>query len=519
MVAVELRRKRWQQVEADAVVLFVTEEGAQSLEQEIGSYVPTVRVALQSGDISGKAKSVVLLYTDTALLQAPRVLIAGLGSEATLSAETVRRAAAAAAKRAASAKLRHVAIPVPQGSIGSLSAEEFLQAAIEGIVLSQYRFAKYITTQQNNGLLERLTVCAANAAEQQRFRSVVDYTRILCEGVFLTRDLANAPPNEIYPETLAERAREVGNQAGFNVRVLNKAQIERLGMGGLLGVNRGSARPPVFIIMEYWGTRRSQPPIVLVGKGITFDTGGISLKPAANMSEMKADMHGAASVIGALSVVARLRLPLNVVGLVPATENMPSGSAMVPGDILRFLNGKTAEIENTDAEGRLILADALVYAERYKPQAVIDLATLTGACVVALGNVAAGLFGNHRELLERIKQAAERTYERVWELPLYEEYGELIRSDVADVKNSGGRNAGAITAALFLKHFVGDYPWAHLDIAGTAIAPKETDYMPKGGTGFGVRLLVDLLRTWPPLSSEGPTDKTSKTQRSERVLQ
>ncbi len=501
MPTIELRRKDWRHIESDAVVLFTTEERVAEWCRALAEHIPALHAAYEAGDLTGKAKSVAMVYTARAI-RSPRLFVAGLGSEAAVTLETIRRAAATAARRAASLKLKHLALPVPEQPLGNLSPEEILQAALEGAVLSQYRFAKYITSPDAaNEVVERFSVCAATAAEQRRFSPTVEFTRTLCEGVFLTRDLANAPPNEIYPETLAERAREAGNRAGFSVRVLNKAQIERLGMGGLLGVNRGSARPPVFIIMEYWGTRRSQPPIVLVGKGITFDTGGISLKPAANMSEMKADMHGAASVIGTLYVVARLRLPLNVVGLVPATENMPSGSAMVPGDILRFLNGKTAEIDNTDAEGRLILADALAYAERYKPQAVIDLATLTGACVVALGHIASGLFGNHRELIERLKRAGDRTYERVWELPLYEEYAELIKSDVADVKNSGGRNAGAITAALFLKHFIGNYPWAHLDIAGTAIAPKETDYMPKGGTGVGVRLLVELLRTWTPLDS------------------
>ncbi len=501
MPAVELRRKDWQKIEADAVVYFVTQEQLPGKLQELAEIIPSLRAALDAGDITGKEKTSTLLYTAQAI-RAPRILIVGLGSENTLTLETIRRAAAAAAKRAASLRLRHLAFPIPPAPVGSITPEDFVLSVLEGGVLSQYRFAKYITREQDNGLVERFTICASTPTEQRRFHPVVEYARIVCEGVFLTRDLANAPPNEIYPEALADRARQIGTQAGFSVRVLNKAQIERLGMGGLLGVNRGSARPPVFLIMEYWGTRRTIPPIVLVGKGITFDTGGISLKPAANMSEMKADMHGAASVIGTLSVVARLKLPVNVVGLAPATDNMPSGSAMVPGDILRFLNGKTAEIENTDAEGRLILADALAYAERYQPQAVIDLATLTGACVVALGHVTTGLFGNHRELLKRIKQAGERTYERVWELPLYEEYGELIKSDVADIKNSGGRPAGAITAALFLKHFVGNYPWAHLDIAGTAIAPKETDYMPKGGTGVGVRLLTEVLRTWEPLSPE-----------------
>lgn len=501
MPIVELRRKDWRTVDADAVVLFVTQEQLPHWGQELGVLIPSVQAALESGDITGKNKTVVPLYTAKAI-RAPRVFIVGLGAESALTLETVRRAAAAAAKRAASLKLRHLAFPVPSAPLGELTPEDFLSAALEGSVLSQYRFAKYITREQDTGLVERFTVCAPTPAEQRRFHPVVEYTRIVCEGVFWTRDLANAPPNEIYPESLAEATRQLGTQAGFSVRVLNKAQIERLGMGGLLGVNRGSARPPVFLIMEYWGTRRSQPPVVLVGKGVTFDTGGISLKAAANMSEMKADMHGAASVIGTLAVAARLKLPINLVGLVPATENMPSGSAMVPGDILRFLNGKTAEIDNTDAEGRLILADALAYAERYKPQAVIDLATLTGACIVALGHVVSGLFGNHRELLERLKRAGERTYERVWELPLYDEYAELLKSDVADLKNSGGRTAGAITAAIFLKHFIGNYPWAHLDIAGTAIAPQETDYTPKGGSGVGVRLLTELLRTWEPLPTE-----------------
>ncbi len=501
MPSLELRRKDWRAIEADAVALFVTQEQLPQWGRELAEHVPSVQAALESGDITGKHKSVTLLYTAHAI-RAPRVFIAGLGSESSLTLEAVRRAAAAVAKRAAALKLRHLAFPIPSAAPGGLSPEDFLYAALEGSVLSQYRFSKYITREQDTGLVERFTVCTPTPAEQRRFHPVVEYTRTVCEGVFWTRDIANAPPNEIYPETLAEAARQLGTQAGFSVRVLNKAQIERLGMGGLLGVNRGSARPPVFLILEYWGTRRSQPPVVLVGKGVTFDTGGISLKPAANMSEMKADLHGAASVIGTLAVVARLKLPINLVGLVPATENMPSGSAMVPGDILRFLNGKTAEIDNTDAEGRLILADALAYAERYNPQAVIDLATLTGACVVALGHVVSGLFGNHRELLERLKRAGERTYERVWELPLYDEYAELLKSDVADLKNSGGRTAGAITAAIFLKHFIGNYPWAHLDIAGTAIAPQETDYMPKGGTGVGVRLLTELLRTWEPLPTE-----------------
>jgi leucyl aminopeptidase len=264
-------------------------------------------------------------------------------------------------------------------------------------------------------------------------------------------------------------------------------------MGGLLAVNQGSVRPPVFIVMEYKGGKANDKPFVFVGKGITFDTGGISIKPAAGMSDMKGDMHGAATVIGGIIAIAKAKLPVNVVALVPSTENMPSGSALVPGDIVTFMNGKTAEIDNTDAEGRLILADALTYASKFKPKAVIDFATLTGACVVALGTITSGLMGTNTHLLEQIKKAASRTNEYVCELPLHEEYEDLIKSDFADVKNSGGRWAGAITAGLFLKHFIGDYPWAHMDIAGTGMSSSERDYWPKGGTGIGVRMLVDLV--------------------------
>lgn len=265
-------------------------------------------------------------------------------------------------------------------------------------------------------------------------------------------------------------------------------------MGGVIGVCQGSARPPRFIILEYGPA--SKKPVVLVGKGVTFDTGGISIKPSANMAEMKMDMSGAAAVIGAFEAVARLKLPVHLIGLIPAVENMPSGSAVRPGDILRHFNGKTSEVDNTDAEGRLILADALAYAEKYKPAAVIDLATLTGAVVVALGHVATGMMGNDEDLMKKLKASGEQTYERVWQLPLFEEYEKLIKSDVADVKNVGGRWAGSITAALFLKKFTGTYNWAHLDIAGTAILEEAQEYIPKGGSGVGVRLLTNFLKSW-----------------------
>ncbi len=265
-------------------------------------------------------------------------------------------------------------------------------------------------------------------------------------------------------------------------------------MVGILGVNQGSVKEARFIIMEYRGAPKSDTaPVVLVGKGITFDTGGISIKPAAGMGEMKGDMSGGATVIATMKSVASLKLPVNVVGLVSSAENMPSGSAIRPGDILTYANGLSVEVDNTDAEGRLVLADALIWAERYKPKSVIDLATLTGACVVALGHVTTGMMGNDTSMMERLKRAGDTTYERVCELPIYDEYDELIKSDVADIKNVGGRWAGAITAAMFLKRFT-NYPWVHLDIAGTAISDSKGDYIPKGGTGVGVRLLTQMLK-------------------------
>ncbi|MEN3039387.1 MAG: leucyl aminopeptidase [Candidatus Kryptonium sp.] len=285
--------------------------------------------------------------------------------------------------------------------------------------------------------------------------------------------------NTIYPETLAQSAINSGRKYGYKVKVLGKPEIEKLGMGGLLAVNSWSARPPRFIIMEYKGNPKSKEVYVIAGKGITFDSGGLSIKPAQGMEEMKMDMSGAAAVIATMEAVTRLKLPINLVGLVPATENMPGGSAYRPGDIIRTYSGKTIEVINTDAEGRIILADALGYAQRYKPTAIIDLATLTGACVVALGYFATGMFGNDEKLMEEIKKAGEKTYERVWQLPTWDEYDQLIKSDVADVKNSGGRWAGAITAAKFLQKFVGNYPWVHLDIAGTAMLEKNMTINPK----------------------------------------
>lgn len=481
-------------VKSDAIVVFVFQDPKElkaSL-KELESEVPHIAPLLATGDFSAKKNQTALVYAGSSLAS-PRLVLVGLGMRSECTIETLRRAAAAATKRAASSDCSSCAYMLP--ALSTIPHADVSQAVAEGAMLSQYRFDKYKSVRDGLGTLVSKFILVCNKEQQKDCKKGLDVAKAIVAGTTLARDLANAPNGEVYPTVLGKRAQEAGKRHGFSVTVLDKRRIEALKMGGLLGVNQGSVRPPVFIIMEHNGGKKGDAPIVLVGKGVTFDTGGISIKPAAGMSDMKGDMHGAASVIGTMATIAELKLPLNVVGLVPATENMPSGSAYVPGDILTFMNGKTAEIDNTDAEGRLILADALCYAARYNPKTVIDLATLTGACVIALGNVTTGMLGTDAETKERLRKAAERTSEYVCELPLYEEYEELISSDYADIKNSGGRSAGTITAALFLKHFV-SYPWVHLDIAGTALLPKPTAYHPKGGSGVGVRLLTEMLRSW-----------------------
>jgi leucyl aminopeptidase len=317
---------------------------------------------------------------------------------------------------------------------------------------------------------------------------------VISDAVLFARDMVSAPANEMTPTRLANEAME--NSRGRNIKctILEEGEIRELGMNALLGVAAGSDEAPKFIIMEYHGGKRSSPVIALVGKGLTFDSGGISIKPAEKMDLMKSDMAGGAAVIAAVRAAAELGLPVNLVGLVPAVENLPSGKAYKPGDILKSFSGRTIEIVTTDAEGRLIMADALTYAGRYKPAAIIDLATLTGACIVALGDHVIGMFGTDDQLKREIREAADLTGERVWELPLWEEYNELIKGDSADYKNSGGRAGGAITAAVFLSKFTDGYPWVHLDIAGPAWLAQDKPYIPKGASGVGVRLLLRFLR-------------------------
>jgi leucyl aminopeptidase len=490
---ISVQRFQAEKVAGDAVVVFLPQDeeilGQQF--QQMRELWPLTAGLFDSKDFSGAKDSTVVTYTGNT--KAPRLILVGLGSTATIDAERLRRASATGAQRAVGLKCSSITVVLP--SLASIAPADVAQAVVEGVTLGTYSFDKWFTTNQDRTKLKKVTLQVENDEDVKEAKRGAAVGEAIASGVILARDLANAPSNEVDPAELVERAKDL-QKYKVKVEALEKKQLQKLGMGGLLGVNQGSERPPFLIIMEWNGGKKGDKPVVLVGKGITFDSGGISIKPAAGMGEMKMDMGGAAAVIGTMRAVAELNLPVNVVALVPTTENMPSGSAYKPGDVLRFINGKTAEIDNTDAEGRLVLADALGYATRYNPAAVIDCATLTGAVLIALGNVGSAVMGNNAELIQKIRDAGNRTYERVVELPLWEEYEELIKSDVADVKNSGGRSAGTITAALFLQHFIGDYPWAHIDIAGTAMVSKGSGYINKGGTGVPVRLLVDLLRNW-----------------------
>lgn len=488
-------RSSLEQLTTDLLVVFVFQDETLFKKQtsQLSSIFNAAAAALSSKDFSGKDGESLLLYTQKK--NTTRLFLLGLGESKKFTLEKLRRAAASASKKAKALKLTSAAIAVPDvETILPESIEEIAEAMAEASLLSIYKFDKYLTGQKNGKPLSELKFVTSGSFTSD-IQSGLTTGQIIAEGTIHARDLTNAPGSEIYPETLAADVKSIGKKNGFTVSIFDKKKIQQLKMGGVIGVSKGSEKEPRFITLEYGKSYAKKGTIVLVGKGVTFDSGGISIKPSAGMAEMKMDMGGAAAVIGTFHAVSRLKLKKHVIGLIPSVENMPSGSAVKPGDIIRHFNGKTSEVDNTDAEGRLILADALSYASKFKPSVVIDLATLTGACVVALGHYASGMMGNDQETMDALNTAGSKTYDRVWQLPMYDEYEKLIKSDVADVKNVGGRWAGAITAGWFLKKFIGDYKWVHLDIAGTAMQEENQDYIPRGGSGAGVRLLVEYLRS------------------------
>jgi leucyl aminopeptidase len=470
---------------------------------------------LRSGDFTGRALETALLYPTT--LRARRLLLIGMGPMDDLGPQRVRDIAGVAARRARELGAGTLALAVP-GAERRANTEHVATAAAEGAVLGHYRFFAY-RTESVPAPLRRVELIVPAVARSTDVAAAAERGRQWAEATCLSRDLAWIPGQDLTPERLADRAREIGKGAGARVQVLGPRELERLGMGAVLAVGRGSVNPPRFVALEYGaidagddrrtrassarargrgrsagGRTEARRPLVVIGKGVTFDTGGISLKPRENMHKMKYDMSGAAAVIGLFSALPMLAPPFPVVGLIPTAENMPDGAAFKPGDVIRAMDGTTIEVTNTDAEGRLLLADALVYARRYRPAAVVDLATLTGAISIALGPYAAGLFSPEEGLADELLAAAAQTGERLWRMPLWSEFRNDLRSDTADLVNSsGGRDGGAIIAAVFLRHFARGLPWAHLDIASTGWSPTDRPCEPRGPTGFGVRLLLEWI--------------------------
>jgi leucyl aminopeptidase len=453
-----------------------------ALDKQTGGAIGRV---LSSGDFTGKRDDTAVLYPSG---PAARVLLIGLGKTEEVDRGAIRRAAAIAAKRARSLGVSRAAFHLPGEASGTVSLRDAGQAIAEGLAQGAWQYNEMKKPEEKKAPLELMEVLSLDGTELSQ-----GHTRgqAIGAGQTFARSIQVLPGNVCTPTFVAERARELAQRYGFDITVLDKAAIIQEKMGALMSVAQGSAEEPRFIAIEYKGSAAA--PVVLVGKGVTFDTGGISIKPAQNMEDMKYDMSGAAAVLGTFEMLGRLKPNIHAVGLIPSTENMPSGTAVKPGDVVTSHLGKTIEIINTDAEGRLILADALSYARRYEPAAVVDIATLTGAVVVALGHTASGVMGSDEKLVEELRAAADRADERIWPLPLWDEYRDLMKSDIADVKNSGGRPAGSISAGWFLREFVDEFPWAHLDIAGTAYTDREDAGRVKGPTGVGVRLFSEFL--------------------------
>ena len=460
------------------------------IDKKLGGQLTNLR---KSGEFSGKANQTALLHIN-GKLGTKRVLLVGLGDWGTMTLDRVRQAMGTAVKRARHIKVKGLACVMPDVPKSIEQLDKVAQVMAEGMVIGDYRFSEYRTDhKEDRKILQSSTVLAPTSASQPRVSLGVKRGQVLGEATCFVRDMCNHPANVMKPSRVVAEAKAIAKESKIRLKVLNRQQMKKLGMGGLLGVAQGSIEPPHFIILEYSGGPKAQRPVVLVGKTVTFDSGGISLKPSENMEHMKADMTGGAEVLAAVRAVSRLKLSMNVIGLLPVTENMPGGRATKPGDVLTMLSGKTVEVQNTDAEGRLILADGLAYATRLKPACVIDIATLTGAAMVALGNVAIGMLGNDDALKNAMRKAGNVSGERVWEMPLWDEYFEQLRSDVADMRNIGGRGGGMITAAMFLSKFVGDHPWVHLDIAATDWSASERACFSKGPTGTGTRLLIQYL--------------------------
>jgi leucyl aminopeptidase len=482
---------KFYEVEADALVVTIYEgekadEGAlKELDERTGGIISET---LGTDEMRGKQGDMVYIHRP-GTLRAERLLLIGAGKREDFSLDSVRRVTGSAARflRAKGARSMSI-LRRSQLDIGKSA-----QAAVEGVLLGLFEPDMYKTENKEERRIEELILLAAAPGSEDALAQGVERGRIIGDAVNLARELSNEPSSTLTPSELAERAKETANKFGLEIDVLDEARMKELGMGALLGVARGSDEPAKLVVLRYTADESDSNVIAIVGKGITFDSGGISIKPAEGMEKMKYDMSGAAATLAAMRAIAQLKPRANVIGVMPTTENMPSGRAYKPGDVLRAMSGKTIEVINTDAEGRLILADAISYARKLGATKIIDLATLTGAVSIALGTINVAILGNDQLFIDEIREAAREVGERFWQLPMDKDYREMIKSDIADIKNSAGRNAGTITAAYFLREFAEDTPWVHLDIAGTAWENDRKPYMSKGPTGVAIRTLINYV--------------------------
>lgn len=497
-VAFEYKNQAIDRARTECVVMFLPNNNKRATEREIralpSAVQSSVNQVLKLDDFSGKMGQTQLLFTAVASI--PRVLLVGLGAKEEITLETLRRAGGKVGKKLLEMKISRLSV-LPPVFLKKALKSPVGTALAEGIALGAYQFKAYKAKDPEDA--PKAANCTFYDVSKVTHAKAVEMGKVRADGVNFARTLGNTPPNDLTPSAMAEHAQTLAQDYNLTLKVLDEEEMSDLGMEMLLGVSKGSSEPAKLIVLDY-RHQQAKDTIAFVGKGITFDSGGISLKPGKDMDEMKFDMCGAAAVLGTMKAIGILRPKLNVIGVVPTSENLPGGKAQRPGDIVQSYLGKKVEILNTDAEGRLILGDALTYtARQFKPNAMIDLATLTGACVVALGNYATGAVSNNEVLCEKVVAAGKSSGDRVWPLPNFPEYEEALKGKYGDLQNIGGPAGGAITAGLFLKNFVEDIPWVHLDIAGTAWNVKGVDYLPKAGaTGVGVRLLLDLVNHWKP---------------------
>ena len=481
-------------IEAGAIIVNLFEE-MERLDGDMANIDKALDGAISQlisqGEIKGKLNEVTIVHS-LGKLPATRVVVAGLGKKQELTQDRIRGVVAETCRLLQQKGVDSIASIAQGAEIAGITLEGAAQAVTEGALLGVYSFRRHITKEAEHGEIKQLLIVGSDQTKLPILEQGCYKGRVLAEATNLARDMVNEPANYMTPNHMAEMAAKLAKTYGLKLSVLEREQMQELGMGALLGVAQGSRQPPKFIVLHYRGSDSTEIDVALVGKGVTFDSGGISIKPSEKMDEMKGDMAGGAAVMAAISAIAQLKPRINVMAVIPATENLPGDSALKPGDILTAMSGKTIEIISTDAEGRLILADALGYARKLGAKSIVDVATLTGACRVALGDECSGAFGNNQELVDKVIAAGAEAGELIWQMPMYEEYKEQNKSEVADIKNIGGKYGGAITAAQFIAEFAGDTPWVHLDIAGTSLSEKERTYRVKGATGVPVRTLVNL---------------------------